>query len=315
MPKVPLTPPLPLAEPLSPAAAFGPSFDGPAPFEIGLKPTEPTRWLFPDGELIAQLREKARLLQQHPRNVLSKQVGTDAALEELRHCVVDHLVADYPDSYTMLGDALRIRGGPPDGGLVPLSLPPLRFLAMAVQEDFCLLRRDGDRHRLVAASLCFPSSWRLAEKMGKSLDEIHAPVPGFAGKMAGRVERIFAHLTTDHILSRQNWLLDEGVALYQPDPHDHDAWLAAGSDPLDILHLRIERQTIRRLPICGDIVFTIRILKKPLRALCTSENAEQLWAMREDLGSLTRSQLAYRGLEQAQPKIIQRLDELLSGVA
>ena len=53
--------------------------------------------------------------------------------------------------------------------------------------------------------VCFPSSWSLEEKFGLSLDAIHEPVPGYAGKMARRMNLIFDRLPEDQIVWRTNW--------------------------------------------------------------------------------------------------------------
>ncbi len=55
------------------------------------------------------------------------------------------------------------------------ELHPLDAAGRAVQEDLCLLvLRDGAPH-LDAASLCFPSYWRLADKLGKPLADVPGP--------------------------------------------------------------------------------------------------------------------------------------------
>ena len=37
-----------------------------------------------------------------------------------------------------------------------------------------------------AGVLCFPSRWRLMEKIGKPLSAVHGPVPLYADRLAGR---------------------------------------------------------------------------------------------------------------------------------
>src|SRR5919205_916624 len=58
--------------------------------------------------------------------------------------------------------------------------PPLECASRLVQEDLVLMARHDSGWQLAAASLCFPSTWVLAEKFGRDMDGIHKPVPGYA---------------------------------------------------------------------------------------------------------------------------------------
>lgn len=46
-----------------------------------------------------------------------------------------------------------------------------------LNEDFLIHRIDGDKDYLSSAHVCFASHWLPEEKIGKSFDEIHQPVP------------------------------------------------------------------------------------------------------------------------------------------
>jgi hypothetical protein len=46
-----------------------------------------------------------------------------------------------------------------------------------LNEDFLIHRIDGDKDYLSSAHVCFSSHWFPEEKIGKSFDEIHQPVP------------------------------------------------------------------------------------------------------------------------------------------
>ena len=59
---------------------------------------------------------------------------------------------------------------------------PMGTLGHLVQEDLCLMEKRGEEHVLTAAVLCFPASWRLADKIGRPLEAIHVPVPEYDAK-------------------------------------------------------------------------------------------------------------------------------------
>jgi hypothetical protein len=120
-----------------------------------------------------------------------------------------------------------------------------------VQEDLCVLVRD-DAWRLQAAYVCSPSRWQLATKFGRTLDQIHAPVPGYDEQLSGPTNAVFDRLQ----LGKAFWRLDRTVlndaTLHQPDaPRHSPLW------DVDQWFFRVERQTIRRLCESDAIVFTI----------------------------------------------------------
>jgi len=111
--------------------------------------------------------------------------------------------------------------------------------------------------------LCFPAHWRLADKLGRPLDVIHTPVPGFDARLARPVDRFFASLRVERPVWRVNWSLVDTPELFRPPelrarPKQVDAARAG-----EQTWLRVERQTLRRLP-ASDVVFGIRTYVEPL---------------------------------------------------
>lgn len=131
-----------------------------------------------------------------------------------------------------------------------------------MQEDLCLLvLRDGAPH-LDAASLCFPSYWRLADKLGRPLAEVHAPVAHYADELATKIDRFLDRLPHDRPVWRRNWSVHDDPSYFLPDPTPLRA-----AHPPDGLWLRSERQTLRRLRTPGTVLFTIRTQQVPLAVL------------------------------------------------
>ena len=50
-------------------------------------------------------------------------------------------------------------------------------IAREAPEDFLIHRIEGDKDWLSSAHVCFASHWRPEDKIGRSFDEIHQPVP------------------------------------------------------------------------------------------------------------------------------------------
>lgn len=145
--------------------------------------------------------------------------------------------------------------------------------AQSVWEDLCLLTLDNDgEYRLTAGALAFPTDWRLADKIGQPLLQVHAPIHGYAEQLAAGVDHFMATLRSGMIFARTNWFVVANDQLcYRPGPDP--ARLFDGVTPGNAgerLFVRCERQTLRRLPDSGAILFTIGIYVAPLGTLSSS---------------------------------------------
>ena len=134
-----------------------------------------------------------------------------------------------------------------------------------VAEDLCLMVEHDGRYRLDAAVVCFPSYWRLAEKMGRTAAAIHTPVPHYADDLADRVDTFLRRLRPERPVWRRNWDLHDNPDLFAPivpPPVVLDV-----DDVATGVWLRSEHQTLRRLPRSQAILFTIRTQQVPIGAL------------------------------------------------
>lgn len=233
--------------------------------EIDLDPTVP--WL----------RMGTRQLGERPWLVVDRHRADELALKQ-QLCLERHgeVFAAEPSAFEpsrevleLVSRELQLIGV--DGDVAPVvehsaggsPLHPLDAAGRSVQEDLCLLRRDASGWVLAAASLCFPSRWRLAAKMGRPLAEVHGPVEGYRAELADRVDNLFDRLG-ERTVWRRNWFIHPDGHLFQPDrPIDGDPTVGA-EDCGDHLMVRSERQTLRTLPTSGWVLFTIRIQQATL---------------------------------------------------
>jgi hypothetical protein len=146
--------------------------------------------------------------------------------------------------------------------------PPLRVAARLVSDDLCLMERRDGGWTLTAASLCAGTFFTAADAVGQALEGLHAPVTAFAG-LAGRVARIFDGLQPDTLLERRNWTVVNSPELHLPAPAPMHGRVSeiAPEDAAEALFIRIERQTVRKLPVSGAVLFTIRVWRHALGEL------------------------------------------------
>lgn len=219
--------------PLDPANPHPPPFmvnDGRA--RIGLRLTGDDEWLHEGDDGAAQRAAKADHVARHAADSVLAEPAATAACEEL---------------LTMLEAAT--------GRVGDRTLHPIDAAGRLVAEDLCVL--EGSSLRLVAGSVVYPQGWLLADKLGATMRAVHDPVPHY-GSLADAADRVVAGLD-ERVRWRMNWFV-VGDDRLRAEPGSRPR------RPVDV-HLRFERQTLRRLPVTGAVVFTIRTYLAPLAAL------------------------------------------------
>jgi hypothetical protein len=241
-------------------------------------------WFELDQRYLPEMAERQRLLKTAHGDVFAAMPVSNAAREEALDLIVAALTTHHPDWFTRDGGVLRnhLTGEVWDVG----SVDPLELAGRLVQEDLCLIQNGNDGPVFTAAVLCFPSRWRLMDKLGKPLSAVHGPVPFYQDRLARPVDRFMRHVKAGHIASRLNWSLLDDPALFQPG----GKWRVNGvSDITEAnagrrVFLRVERQTLRRLPTTGSVLFGIRVhvyalervIDRPDRAAALAEAVRAL---------------------------------------
>lgn len=223
---------------------------------MGLNALDLEAWIEIDDRYDVEIVQRDHLMRERTAEVHAMLPIGEAGAAETLSLLLEHLPRRFPDRFDTPGrEVVRRRG---DGRrFAPGDAPPLLTAGALVQEDLCVMHRGPDGYELAAAILCFPSHWRLADKLGRPMRQIHEPVPGFGEQLADPADRFFATIQPDRPVWRANWSIARDPELYKPGPH-------GPAPPLDAenagarLWLRVERQTLRRLPRSGDVLFTIR---------------------------------------------------------
>ena len=175
--------------------------------------------------------------------------------------------------------------------------------ARSAWEDMCLLARrpDEEVYRLVGAAVAFPTDWHIADKLGHPLIALHTPIHGYAEQLGSPVDQFMSKLKPGRIYGRCNWFVSPTPAL---------RWLAEGPPEQQFAHVtpenagetlfvRSERQTLRKLPETGAIVFTIGIYLAPLGRL----SRENIARMAESLATIPEAEARRRGAPYFAPQL------------
>lgn len=181
---------------------------------------------------------------------------------------------------------------------VEMGEEAMRITAGLIQEDVALMIEGTDgKYYFQGGAICIPGFWRMRDKIGMTLDDIHISgnVPRFKEKLQMSMEKFFRRMPVDKPVIRNNYFMQ----VCKPSSHvsdgdvearlDVEEECASDIDPEELgwsestngledefshghghgalpapylapstLRLRSERQTLRRLPRTGAIVFGIR---------------------------------------------------------
>lgn len=279
-----------------PAPRFAPYEKGRFQLSLGIKEIDEREWIDIDGHYAAHMAEKARLLGERHGEVFDALSGSEAAQGECLTRLLEHLTKHRPGIVETEGSTIRTGW---DGAVLDreaFAATPLDLAGRLVQEDLCLMEPHADGHRLIAASLCFPARWRLADKIGRPMSAIHDPVPDFNARLNRPVERFFSGIAADQFYMRLNWSVLDDPALFQATGHGR-----GGFDPsispesvVDRLYIRIERQTFRRLPETGVLVFGIKTIVDPITVVADRPDLAE--AMLGSLRTMPADMRAYKSM-------------------
>ena len=206
---------------------------GGGPLKMALTALPDEEWLQPGPDLTA------------------RGAGFDAYPESVQHLPEAEVPA------RELAELLGVAGG-------------LEEAARSVWEDLCVLtRREGEEvYRLVGTAVAFPTDWRPADKLGLPLIALHKPIHGYEEQIATGVDHFMAKLQPGKAFGRCNWFVSPTDALrWVAEPPELAFAHVTAENAGETLFVRSERQTLRKLPATGAVVFTIGVYVAPLGSL------------------------------------------------
>lgn len=291
-----------------PQKIYLPFETGPYRMAMALTTVPESAWFEIDARYADEMAERRRLLAEQHEDVFGALPASDAARAETLAMVVANLTTHAPQWFQRDGDILH---NALTGEAWDLSAPacdPLELAGRLVQEDLCIIQTDEHGPHFTAAVLCFPSRWRLHEKLGKPLVAVHGPVPFYAQRLATPVDRFMAKVKPGHIASRLNWSVLDDAAMFQPG----GKWRVANNAAItpdnagETLYLRVERQTLRRLPQSDAVLFGIRVHSYRLATAITTPDAASRLA--EAVRALPEETVHYKSLKAYGPALLAWLD-------
>lgn len=246
---------------------------------MGIRSLNFKEWIELDNDWMKfHKRKQERMAQENAEELWAVDPRAEDAAYETLELMVDFLPARYPTLFERTDTGIRII--PTDEVYETTARPtpvnPMVIVANLIQDDVAIMiEGDDGQYYLRAGSILLAGFWRLKDKIHMPLYKIHTEgeVPEYKEKLQTPMDRFFTKLTPEKGVCRNNYFIqtDDDVAWSHaigPEDSDEIGWYTAQSatDP-EKLMFRSERQSLRRLPRSGGILFTIRTYFLPVKQI------------------------------------------------
>lgn len=224
-----------------------------------------------DEHYVSEMRERARVLAADPLRCQSLPHMTLAGWD-LLELIMESKARDYPDLFELhkngnkwhwINKPLEIEQKFTFLDETTLPYGPFEYITRQSQGDFTLQDQRDDNLWIEAGMVTSQADWSLDFDIGMNFHEWHAPVP-LAKDMGifDRALKFLLKLQYGAPVRRFNWTMTVDPML-DTSPENYPKW-GPNKTTLNMdnvgarQHLRVELQTLFRLPRSNAIVFPIR---------------------------------------------------------
>ncbi|KAI1100216.1 mannosyl transferase [Jackrogersella minutella] len=250
---------------------YGPKYN----VTMGLRSLKHADWIELDNHYPRYHADKAQRIKERGHKCCRTAPEAYPAAIELLEELVDYLPARYPSMYkrTAVGIDNLWSGESFDITKQPLPEDPMQICARLVQDDLAIMiERPDSQYYLLAGAVLLAGFWRLEDKYGMVMSEIHTSgdVPQFKEKLEKGMMNFFRRLKPEELVARNNYFMQVDDSLgwswsIGSEDSPHVSWNTAEKNrAIEHHYFRSERQSLRRLPKSGGIVFTIRTYFLPI---------------------------------------------------
>ncbi|KAF2647687.1 hypothetical protein K491DRAFT_709108 [Lophiostoma macrostomum CBS 122681] len=297
---------------------YRPWYNGPYHITMGLKRMDVEDWIEIDKTYMERYRLKKDLFENHREDVMQIQDGVEDAAFEALELLINVLPKRYPTMFKKIdGTTIQnlVTGDTWDtarGASTWEKYHPMQVMSLLATEDFFIMHTDDEgRSSLKAGVVCFPAGWKIKERIGHSLWQIHAgKVPQYESKLAKSMDRFFQNMRVDGSIQRFNFAIDDSNELFHPHSHHNLTADQVGKDPaLEDLHLRVERQALQRLPNSRSLLFSIRTYVTPITKVTMDREVAE--ALRTSVESYSPDVAKYKNKPLWERVVAAHLQEVL----
>ncbi|KAF1832426.1 hypothetical protein BDW02DRAFT_554848 [Decorospora gaudefroyi] len=248
---------------------------------MGLRTMPWDNWLELDNEYLKYHTLKASRLDMRGKKACQTDPRAHPAALELLSEFVSYLPQRYPSLFAATAVGMRNVATGEEFDVQALTRngqveDPMALCARMVQDDLAIMVEGEDgQYYLLAGAILLAGFWRLQDKFGMGLREIHTSghVPGFEEKLERGMTNFFRRIQPENPVVRNNYFIqvDDQLAWSESigsEDSEGIGWFSAEKNKAIHNHyFRSERQSLRRLPKTGGVVFTIRTYFHPITSI------------------------------------------------
>lgn len=288
---------------------------------MGIRNMEWDSWIELDNEWLKYHQEKLQRVADLGTDLYGTFPEARAAAFELLDEFWLYLPARYPALFRQLdtgienlltGEVFTFR----NCNRLEVKEDPMLMAAKMVQDDLAIMveGKDGN-YVLKAGAIILPGFWRFKDKVGMPLNMIHTSgdVPKYQQKLQSGMTKFFTRLTCDKPVVRNNYFIQTDSELgwsvsIGPEHSENVGWYTASPAVTpDQLYFRSERQSLRRLPKTGAVVFTIRTYFCPITEICKEPHIPR--RLLDGIESWSDDVREYRGYDKFKDVLLPYLEE------
>ncbi|WP_282571459.1 heme-dependent oxidative N-demethylase family protein [Methylonatrum kenyense] len=277
-----------------------------------------------DEHYLSETEERRLVLEQDPGRCQVLPYMMEAQWDTLE-LLMESLAADYPQHFTLSkeGDRwtwenrpLGIRDSFVFGDPSTLPQEPFEYITRQVQGDFTLHGQRDNMLYMDGGMVTCQADWSLDFDLGMNWYEWHGPVPK-AHQMGifDRALKFLLNLQVERPVRRLNWTMTINPRM-DTSPENYHKWgidrsTVTPENAGEKAHLRVELQTLYRLPRSNAILFSIRCYLISMEELVTVPK----WARRfpRVLRTLPDELAEYKGLIDYRPAVLEYLEQFDDG--
>jgi alpha-1,2-mannosyltransferase len=257
---------------------------------MGLRTLHWDDWIELDNDFMKYHDLKAqRITERGSKCSYTAPEAFDGAVELLEE-LCDYLPQRYPSLFkkTSVGMDNIATGESFNVVERPLKEDPMQMAARVTQDDLAIMFEKPDgQYYLLAGSILLAGFWRLEDKLGMALSEIHTSgdVPQYKEKLEKGMMNFFKRVQPDKAVLRNNYFIqvDDKLAWSESigsEDSDGIGWFTAEKNKAIHHHFfRSERQSLRRyvyLSHCNPLFSLVSTLETSA-AYSSSWQASPLW--------------------------------------
>ena len=278
-----------------------------------------------DEHYVAEMRDRAQVLAEDPLRCQSLP-HMELAGWDLLELIMESKARDYPHWFSLTKDGnqwhwinrpLQIEQKFTFLDASTLPYGPLEYITIQTQGDFTLQDQRDDDLWIEAGMVTTQADWSLDFDIGMSFKQWHAPVPlAHQMNIFERALKFLLKLQHGAPVRRFNWTMTVDPLL-DTSPENYPKWGPSKTTmtPETVghrQHLRVELQTLHRLPRSNAIAFPIRCYLIRFEELVTVPK----WARRlhRVVQTIPDELATYKGFIRNKPLMLEYLAQFDDGL-